>query len=81
MAILEQFRHIEREQVQSPTTAPKLEPITKLSRDLDKMVAKPTDKLDVEALLAEPIEFIREGEYSENLLDDLLNNDDILDDF
>ena len=39
------------------------------------------EELDIEALLAGPIEFIREDEYSENLLDDLLNNDDLLDEF
>ena len=31
-------------------------------------------------LLAKPTEFIQGGEYSKNLLDDLLNNDDLLDD-
>ena len=30
-------------------------------------------------MLTEPTEFIRGNEYSENLLDDLLNNDDLLD--
>ena len=38
------------------------------------------EELDVEALLAKPIEIIKEGECSENLLDDLLTNDDLLDD-
>ena len=37
---------------------------TELSKDLDKMVAEPTEELDVEALLVESTEFIREGEYS-----------------
>ena len=45
------------------------------------MVAELIEELDVEGLLAEPTEFIKEGEYSENLLDDLLNNDDLLDEF
>ena len=44
------------------------------------MVAELTEELDVMALLAESVEFIRECEYSKNLLDDLLNNDDLLDD-
>ena len=44
------------------------------------MVVKRIKELNVEALLAEPIEFIRESEYSKNLLDDLLNNDDLLND-
>ena len=43
-------------------------------------MAKLTEELDIEALWAEPTEFIREDEYSENMLDDLLNNDDLLDD-
>ena len=43
-------------------------------------MAKPIKKLDVEALLVEPTEFVQEGEYSETLLDYLLNNDDLLDD-
>ena len=37
-----------------------------MSKDLDKMVAEST-------------EFIKKGEYLENLLDDLLNHDDLLD--
>lgn len=45
------------------------------------MIVEPTNKLDVEAMLAEPIEFIKEDEYSKNLLDVLLNNDDLLDEF
>ena len=51
-----------------------------MSKDLDKMVVEPIEELNVEALLAEPKEFIRESEYLKNLLDDLLNNDDLLDD-
>ena len=43
-------------------------------------MAKPIKKLDLEALLAEPTEFVQEGKYSETLLDYLLNNDDLLDD-
>ena len=43
-------------------------------------MAKLTEELDIEALLAKSTEFIREGEYSENMLNDLLNNDDLLDD-
>ena len=78
MAMLEQFKHIEREQVQSLIITPKLKPIIELSRDLDKIVAELTDEFDVEALLAERSEFIREDEYSENLLDDLHNTDDLL---
>ena len=38
------------------------------------------EELDVKDLLVEPTEFIREAEYSKNLLDDLLNNDDLLGD-
>ena len=48
-------------------------------KDLDKIVVELTKELNVEALLAKPTEFIRECEYLENLLDDLLNNDDLLD--
>ena len=62
MAMLEQSRHIEREQVNSPTTTSKPKPITKLFRDLDKMIAKPIDELDVKAMLAEPTEFIQKDE-------------------
>ena len=62
-----------------PTITTKLELITELSKDLDQMVAKQTDELVVEALLAKAIKFILEGEYLENLLDDLLNNNDLLD--
>ena len=80
VAILEQSKKIERKLVKSPINAPKLAQANELSRELNKMVAEATEELDVEALLAKPIEFIREGEYSENLLDDLLNNDDLLDD-
>ena len=50
-----------------------------MSKELNKIVVEPTKELDIEALLAEPTEFIHESEYSENLLDDLLNNDDLLD--
>ena len=59
----------------------KIERTTELSKDLVKMVAELIEELNVKALLAEPIEFIRECEYSENMLDDLLNNDDLLDKF
>ena len=45
------------------------------------MVAKLTKELDVEALLADSKKFIREDEYLENWLDDLLNNNDLLDEF
>ena len=64
----------------SPTNTTKPVQATYLSRELNKMVAESTYGLDVEVLLAEPTEFIREGEYSENILDDLLNNNDLLDD-
>ena len=80
MAMLEQFRRIDRELVTSPITTLKIKQAIELSKELDKMAAEPTEKLDVEALLAEPTEFIREGEYLENMLDDFLNNDDLLDD-
>ena len=43
------------------------------------MATEPSEEFDVKALLAEPIEFIRENEYFENMLDDLLNNNDLLD--
>ena len=62
MAMLEQSRHIEREQVNSLITTSKPEPITELFRDLDKMIAKPTDELDVKAMLAKPTEFIQKDE-------------------
>ena len=78
--MLEQSKRIEREPVKSPITTLKLEQATELSKELDKMIAELIKELDVEALLAESIEFIQESEYSENLLDDLLNNDDLLDD-
>ena len=65
--------------MKSPITTPKLEQATELPKNFDKMVAEPIEELDVKALLAEPIELIREGEYLENLLDDLLNNDDLFD--
>ena len=38
-----------------------------------------TSELDIEATVAKLMEFIRENEYSENLLDGLLNHDDLLD--
>ena len=79
MTILVQSKRVEREQVKSPVTTPKLEQATELPKNFDKMVAEPIEELDVKALLAEPIKFIREGEYPENLLDDLLDNDDLLD--
>ena len=81
MAMLEQSKIVEREQVNSPITTPKPEQVTKLFRDLNKMVAEPTEELDVNALLAEPTDFIREDQYLENLLNGLLNNDDLLDEF
>ena len=62
--MLEQSHKIEKELVKSLITTPKSEQATKLSNDLDKMVAKLIKELDVETLLIEPIEFIREGEYS-----------------
>ena len=62
-----------------PITIPKLEQVTQLSKELDEMNVESTEELDVETSLAEPMEFIREGEYSENLLDCLLGNDDLLD--
>ena len=80
MAILEQSKRIEKEPMTFPITNLKLKQAIELSNELDKMVAKPIEELDVEALLAKPTEFIQGGEYSKNLLDDLLNNDDLLDD-
>ena len=80
MAMLEKSKKIEREPVKSLITTPKPEQAIELSKDLDKMVAQPMEELDVEGLLAKPIEIIKEGECSENLLDDLLTNDDLLDD-
>ena len=50
-------------------------------KDLDKIVAKPTYELDVKAVLVEPTEFIREDKYSKNILDDLLNHDNLSDEF
>ena len=79
--MLQQFKNVERKQVKSPITTPKPKQVIELSKDLDKMVAEPMEELDIEALLAGPIEFIREDEYSENLLDDLLNHHDLLDVF
>ena len=79
MAMLEQTKHVEKEPLQSPELPPTLEPVNRLFEDLDKMIVEPIDELDVQAMLAKPIEFIKEDEYSENLLDDLLNNDDLLD--
>ena len=79
--MLEQSKNVEKEQVKSPTTILNPEQVTELSKDLDKIVAKLMEELDVEALLAEPTEFIKEDEYSENLLDDFLNNNDLLDEF
>ena len=67
--------------MKSPITTPKPEQATKLSKDLDKIVAEPMEELDIEALLTKLIGFIRQNEYLENLLDDLLNNDDPLDEF
>ena len=79
--MLEQSKQIEKKPVKSPINTSKLVQAIDLSIELNKMVAEPTYELDIEALLAEPSEFIRKSEYSENLLDDLLNNDDLLDDF
>ena len=79
MAMLKQSKKIERELIRSSITTPKLERAIELSEHLDKMVVDPTEELDVKALLVEPTKFIREGEYLENLLDDLLSNDDLLD--
>ena len=79
--MLEQSKTIEREPVKSPITTPKPTQTIELSKELNKMVAELTEELDVEDLLAEPTKFIREGEYLKNMLDDLLNNDDLLDDF
>lgn len=45
------------------------------------MITELIDELYMEAMLAEPTEFIWVDEYSINLLDDLLNNDDLLDEF
>ena len=57
-AMLEQSKKIKRKPIKSLITTPKLEQAIELSKDLDKMVAKLIEELDVEALLAEPIEFI-----------------------
>ena len=62
-----------------PITIPKSEHITELPKELDEMNVESMEELDVRTLLAEPTEFIREGEYLENLLDYLLGNDDLLD--
>ena len=80
MAMLEQSKRIEIEPVKNLVTTSKLEQATELSKELDKIVVKPIEELDIEDLLAEPTEFVRKGEYSKNLLHDLLNNDDLLDD-
>ena len=79
--MLEQSKKVARKQVTSLITTPKPEQATELSNDLDKMVVESTEELDVEALLMEPTKFIRGGEYLENLLDDLLNNYELLDEF
>ena len=52
-----------------------------MSRDLDKMVAKMMEELDVEALLDKPTEFIKEDECSKILLYNLLNDDDLLNEY
>ena len=78
VAILEQSKKIQREPVKTLINAPKPAQATELPRELNKMVAEPMEELDVEALLAESTEFIHEGEYSKNLPDDQLNNDDLL---
>ena len=62
--MLKQSKTVEREQVKSPITTPKPEQVIELFKDLDKMVAEPTEELDVEALLAEPTKFIKKDEYS-----------------
>ena len=79
--MLKQSRHIEKEQVQSLIIIAKLELITELSKDSDKMVTEATNEVDVKTLLAKSIEFIRGDEYLKNLLDELFNNDDLLDEF
>ena len=58
MVVLEQSKRNERDLVKSPTITPKSEQAIELSKELNKMVAKPTKELDVDALLAEPSEFI-----------------------
>ena len=58
MAILEQSKRIERKPLKSPITTLKLKQATELSKELDKLVIESTEELDVEALQAEPIEFI-----------------------
>ena len=45
--------------MKSPITTPKPEQATKLSKDLDKIVAEPMEELDIEALLTKLIGFIR----------------------
>ena len=57
-AMLEQSKKIKRKPIKSLITTPKLEQAIELSKDLDKMVAKLIEELDVEALLAEHTEFI-----------------------
>ena len=54
-----QSKKAEREQMKSPITTPKPEQATKLSKDLDKIVAEPMEELDIEALLTKLIGFIR----------------------
>ena len=58
MVMLEQFRRIEREPVKSPIATLKPVQAIELSKDLDKVVTKSTEELDVEALLVKPTEFI-----------------------
>ena len=65
MALLEKFSHCLREIIQSFFYA-----IFRKWGCYTELI----NELDVEALLAEPIEFIKEYKYSENLLDELLNN-------
>ena len=64
VAILEQSKKIERKPIKPPINAPKSAQATELSRELNKMVAEPTEELDVATLLAKPTKFIREDEYS-----------------
>ena len=79
MTVLEQLKQAKEDLVKSLELLPKLEPIIGLSEDQDKIITEWIDDLNMEAMLTKPTKFIREDEYLENLLDDLLNNDDILD--
>ena len=44
MAMLEQSKNVEREQVKCPITTSKSKQVTELSMDLDKMVAEPMEE-------------------------------------